>query len=136
MVPENLAYALTQVVHNFGAAAVVGGAIFALWPVSRLEYGRVFARIILAGWGTQIASGVLFGLTSLYYYGKTPDLSGIAIAALAVKVAAATIGFLLAAAYLARGTGWGRLAVKRSFEALAALGAIALAAAAFLRWFS
>jgi hypothetical protein len=78
----------------------------------------------------------LFGLTSLYYYGETPDLSGIAIAALAVKVAAATIGFLLAAVYLARGRGWGRLEVKHSFEALAALAAIALAAAAFLRWFS
>lgn len=27
---QNLAYALTQVIHNFGAAAVVGGALAAL----------------------------------------------------------------------------------------------------------
>jgi hypothetical protein len=91
---ENLAYALTQVVHNFGAVAVVGGAVFVLWPSPRLEYGRAFAWLILLGWSAQIASGAMFGATSLYYYGETPDLSGIATAALAVKVAAAVSGGL------------------------------------------
>ncbi|MDP2112116.1 MAG: hypothetical protein Q8N48_07230 [Thiobacillus sp.] len=133
---ENLAYALTQVVHNFGATAVLGGAVFALWPVSRLENGRSFAWLILVAWGAQIASGGLFGLTSLYYYGETPDLSSIAMAALTVKVAAAAAGFLLAAFYLIRGREWDRVRVKRTFLGLAALGAIALTAAAFLRWFS
>jgi hypothetical protein len=136
VLPENLAYALTQVVHNFGAAAVLGGAIFVLWPVSRLEYGRTFGWLILGAWGAQIASGGLFGLTSLYFYGETPDLSGIAMIALAVKVAAATSGFLLAAVYLLRGQNWGRRSVMRAFKSLAALAAIALTAAAFLRWFS
>lgn len=133
---ENLAYALTQVVHNFGAAAVFGGAVFALWPAFRLENGRSFAWLILVAWGAQIASGGLFGLTSLYYYGETPDLSSIAMAALTVKVAAAAAGFLLAAVYLIRGQEWDRVRVKRTFLGLAALGAIALTAAAFLRWFS
>jgi len=133
---ENLAYALTQVVHNFGAAAVLGGAVFALWPASRLENGRSFAWLILIAWGAQIASGGLFGLTSLYYYGETPDLSRIAMAALAIKVAAAAAGFLLAAFYLLRGREWDRVRVKRTFLGLAALGVIALTAAAFLRWFS
>jgi hypothetical protein len=133
---ENLAYALTQVVHNFGAVAVLGGAMFALWPTPRLEYGRTFAWLILIAWGTQIASGGLFGVTSFYYYGETPDLSGIAMAALAIKVAAAITGFLLAALYLLRGREWSRLSVKRTFRRLAALGAVALTAAAFLRWFS
>ena len=133
---ENLAYALTQVVHNFGAAAVLGGAVFALWPASRLENGRSFAWLILVAWGAQIASGGLFGLTSLYYYGETPDLSRIAMAALAVKVAAAAAGFLLAAFYLIRGREWDRMRVKRTFLGLTALGAVALTAAAFLRWFS
>lgn len=136
MLPENLAYALTQVVHNFGAIAVLGGAIFALWPVSRLEYGRTFGWLILGAWGAQIASGGLFGLTSLYFYGETPDLSGIAMIALAVKVVAATSGVLLAAVYLLRGQNWGRMSVMRVFKSLAALAAIALTAAAFLRWFS
>jgi hypothetical protein len=133
---ENLAYALTQVVHNFGAVGVLGGAIFALWPSPRLEYARTFAWLILLAWGAQIASGGLFGATSLYYYGETPDLSSIAMAALATKVAAALTGFLLAAVYLLRGRQWSRVSVKRIFRSLAALGAVALTAAAFLRWFS
>ncbi|MHB0918411.1 MAG: hypothetical protein ACYC1G_11605, partial [Thiobacillus sp.] len=77
-----------------------------------------------------------FGLSSLYYYGETPDLSRIAMTALGAKVAAALTGFLLAAFYLIRGKHWGSTGVKRSFQALAALGATALTAAAFLRWFS
>jgi hypothetical protein len=133
---ENLAYALTQVVHNFGAAAVLGGAAFVLWPALRLEDGRKFAWLILVAWGAQIISGGLFGVTSLYYYGETPDLSRIAMAALVVKVVAASTGFLLAAIYLVRGREWNRVRVKRSFQALAALAATALTAAAFLRWFS
>lgn len=133
---ENLAYALVQVVHNFGAVGVLGGALFALWPVPRLEYARAFARLILVAWAAQIASGGLFGLTSLHYYGEMPDLSSIAMAALAIKVVAAITGFLLAALFLLRGTGWGRASVKRTFQSLAGLGVVALTAAAFLRWFS
>lgn len=133
---ENLAYALTQVVHNFGAAVVLGGAVFALWPMPRPEFARVFARLICLAWGAQIASGIVFGLTSFYYYGETPDLSSVAMAALAIKVAAAISGFLLAAGYLIRGREWSRLNVRHTFQGLAALAAIALTAAAFLRWFA
>ena len=133
---ENLAYALIQVVHNFGAAAVLGGAVFALWPASRLDTGRAFGALILVAWAVQIASGGLFGLTSLAYYGETPDLSHIAMAALIVKVAAALSGFLLAATYLLRGSTWTRAGIRRTFLSLAALATLALTAAAFLRWFS
>ncbi|ODU43454.1 MAG: hypothetical protein ABS92_10190 [Thiobacillus sp. SCN 63-374] len=114
----------------------VNGAVFALWPASRLEDGRRFAWLILLAWGAQIVSGGLFGVTSFYYYGEMPDLSSVAMTALVVKVAAAITGFLLAAAYLARGQEWGRASVKRSFQGLAALAILALTAAAFLRWFS
>jgi len=134
--PENLAYALTQVVHNFGAVAVVGGAIFALWPAPRLDYARTFAWLILVAWGAQIASGGMFGVTSLHFYGETPDLSRIAMTALAIKVAAALSGFLLAALYLVRGRTWTLTRVRGTFKTLAALGGTALTAAAFLRWFS
>lgn len=133
---ENLAYALIQVIHNFGAAAVLGGAVFALWPASRLEYARRFAKLILVAWGTQIASGALFGAASLHFYGETPDLSPVAMGALALKVAAAAAGFLLAALYLRRGRSWGRTGTRRAFRGLAALAVVALTAAAFLRWFS
>jgi hypothetical protein len=133
---ESLAYALTQVVHNFGAAAVLGGTVFILWPAFRLEYSRRFAWLILFAWGTQIASGGLFGAISLYYYGETPDLSAIALTALGVKVLAATAGFLLASLYLLRGKVWDRASVRHTFQILLALGVTALTAAAFLRWFS
>lgn len=133
---ENLAYALTQVVHNFGAAAVLGGAIFALWPALHVQDARKFAWLILGAWGAQIVSGTVFGVISFYYYGETPDLSGVAMAALAIKVAAAIMGFLLAAFYLVRGKRWRITSIKRSFQGLVTLGAIALTAAAFLRWFS
>ena len=136
MGPENLAYALIQVAHNFGAAAVLGGAAFALWPAFRMEYGRTFAWLVFLAWSAQIASGIAFGLTSFYYYGETPDLSNIAMAALAIKVAAAISGFLLAGNHLVRGREWTPLSVKHTFQGLAALAAIALTAAAFLRWFS
>ncbi len=133
---ENLIYALIQVLHNVGATVIVGGAVFALWPNPRLEYDRAYAWLILIAWGTQMISGILFGLTSLYYYGETPDLSSIATGALAIKVTAAVSGFLLAAFYLRRGKGWDRASMIRTFRSLAALGAVALTAAAFLRWFS
>jgi hypothetical protein len=135
-VPENLAYALTQVVHNFGAVGVLGGAVFMLWPEFRFEYGRRFAWLILVAWGMQIASGALFGAVSLHFYGQTPDLGAIAVAALIIKITAAATGFLLAALYLARGSAWGRAGAERTFRTLATLGVIALTAAAFLRWFS
>jgi hypothetical protein len=115
---------------------VLGSAVFALWPTPQLEFARTFARLLLLVWGAQIASGILFGLTRFHYYGETPDLSSIAMAALAIKVIAAIGVFLLAASYLARGREWSRLCVRRIFQSLAALAAIALTAAAFLRWFS
>jgi hypothetical protein len=84
----------------------------------------------------QIGSGALFGAVSLYYYGAPPDLSAVALIALAVKVLAAAIAFLLTALYLVRGRNWGRAGVKHTFQVLVVLGIAALTAAAFLRWFS
>lgn len=136
MAPENIAYALTQVVHNFGAVAVLGGAVFMLWPTPRFEFGRSFAWLILTAWMAQLASGGVFGLISYHYYGETPDLSDIAMGALVIKVAAAGLGVLLSAIFLLRGRAWHRHQVKRTFQGLALLGTVALTAAAFLRWFS
>jgi hypothetical protein len=133
---ENLAYALTQVIHNFGAVGVVGGAAFALWAASGRQHARVCAWLILAAWSAQIVSGTLFGVISLYYYGETPDLSPVAFVALLVKVAAAAIGATLAALYVSRAERWDALRVTRFFQGLLALGIVALTAAAFLRWFS
>ncbi|MDH5535562.1 MAG: hypothetical protein OEZ08_08340 [Betaproteobacteria bacterium] len=134
MLPENFAYALTQVVHNFGAVAVLGSAVFALLvPVAVPE--RV-ARLAAAGWVLQIASGAAFGGVSFYYYGRLPDLHTIAASALAVKLACAAGGLVLTLALAARGRVWAATRRRAAWWAVAALAAAALTAAAFLRWFA
>lgn len=134
---QNLAYALNQVAHNFGAAAVLGGAVLARWPVRHEAAARrKFAWLILAGWGAQVGSGMAFGAISYAYYGQFPDIHGIAVAALMIKVFCAGLGFLLAALYLRYGAGWSKARIESAWNGLIALAATALAAAAFLRWFS
>ena len=126
MDPQNLAYALIQLVHNFGAVAVVGGAVAAHW----------LAWLVLGGWLAQAASGAGFGAISYLFYGQFPDIHAIARAALLLKMACATGGILLAAGYLRRGADW--LPARRDtvWTLLLALAVTALASAAFLRWFA
>src|SRR5690606_28764680 len=101
MSAENLAYALVQVIHNFGAAAVVGGAVFAVWPVGQAHgVRRVLGWLVLLAWAAQAISGALFAAVSFHYYGQFPDLHGIAIVALLVKIGCALAGVALAAAWL------------------------------------
>jgi len=132
---QNLGYALTQVVHNFGASVVIGGAVASLWLAPRPELGRSLAWLVLSGWAAQMASGAAFGAIS-YYYGQFPDLSAIAMVALALKVACAVSAFFLAAFYLLHGASQSTAWRHGVWLILAALGATALTAAAFLRWFS
>ncbi|MBM4443075.1 MAG: hypothetical protein FJ027_21905 [Candidatus Rokubacteria bacterium] len=133
---ENLAYALTQVLHNFGAVAVVGGPAFTLWaPALPPARERALAWLVALGWAVQIASGTSFGAVSYFYYGRLPDIHGIAVVALTIKVACAAGGLTLATVRLLRGEGWSEARHRFTWRVLAALGATALAAAAFLRWF-
>ncbi len=134
---ENLAYALTQVAHNFGAVVVVGGALLARWPV-RLEPAiqHKLGWMVLGGWTVQGASGMTFGAISYAYYGQFPDLHGIAIAALLLKVLCAAAGFVLAAIYLRYSFRWSNTRCDHVWSGLFALAATALTAAAFLRWFA
>lgn len=132
---QNLAYASIQVIHNFGAVAVVGSAAYGLWSGPG-PMRTPAAWIMLAGWAAQAVSGGAFGAISWLYYGRFPDIHGIAVAALLIKMACAAAGFMLAAAYLYRGSGWSERARQAAWRALAALAATALSAAAFLRWFS
>ncbi|MFZ2386653.1 MAG: hypothetical protein WAW69_02485, partial [Polaromonas sp.] len=89
-----------------------------------------------AGWTAQAASGAAFGLVSWLYYGRFPDIHGIAVAALLIKMACAAAGFGLAATSIYRGDGWSQRARQATWRVLAALAATALTAAAVLRWFS
>jgi len=137
MDPQNLAYALVQLVHNFGAVAVVGGAVAARWLTGEaVATQRRMAWLVLGGWLAQAASGASFGAVSYHFYGRFPDIHAIARAALLVKLACAAGGILLAAAYLQRATDW--LPARRDtvWTLLLALGVTALASAACLRRFA
>jgi hypothetical protein len=134
---ENLAYALTQVLHNFGAVAVTGGAAFACWaPHLPSDREMRLARLVALGWVVQIASGVGFGTVSYYHYGRLPEIHGVAAAALAIKMTCAVAGLAFAVILRSRGERWNASRRRTSWVALAALAATALAAAAFLRWYS
>lgn len=134
---QNLAYALTQVAHNFGAVAVVGAPLFARWPLRALEpERRTLAWLVLAGWLVQALSGAGFGAISYAYYGAFPDIHGIAVVALLLKLGCAATGVLLALLMLRYGPGWTAPQRNAAWGGLLLLGVIALAAAAFLRWYS
>ena len=134
---ENLYYALTQLIHNFGAVAIVGGA-FAAYKLQadRLDLKRKLAWVVLIGWGAQGLSGLLFGAISLYFYGETPDLHSTAEVAFTIKLVCAVSAIVLAVMYLKSAKDWSEKGRHRVWLALTILGATALTAAAFLRWFS
>lgn len=134
---QNLAYVLIQVAHNFGAAAVIGGAV-AGWLTQRRDVAPAptLVWLILAGWALQAASGAGFGLVSLAYYGKFPDLHGVAVAALAIKLSCATGGLILGTLLLKRSGTWSAARRRQAWSGLVGLAATALTAAAFLRWFA
>lgn len=137
MDPQNLAYALIQLVHNFGAVAIVGGTATARWVARDVPATqRRLAWLVLAGWLAQAASGAGFGAVSYHFYGQFPDIHAIARIALLLKLACAAGGILLAAGYLRLAADW--LPARRDtvWTLLLALGVTALASAAFLRWFA
>ncbi|MBN9123419.1 MAG: hypothetical protein J0I60_01650 [Nitrosospira sp.] len=134
---ENLSYAIMQLVHNFGAAAVVGVAIFAIYPAAQpIPIQRKFAWLVGLSWTAQALSGVGFGAVSYYFYEKLPDLYGLAFAALLIKIMCAAGGVSIAIMYLRQAAGWTTEQRSVAWKLLAALGVTALAAAAFLRWFA
>lgn len=134
-VAQNLSYAVIQVVHNFGAVAVVSGSLFAL-RLHEEAMRRKLAYLALAGWVTQGASGATFGMVSYYYYHQFPDISGVAVFALGIKMVCVATGVLLLTAYLWRGEHWSDPQKNAMWLSSSALAVTAISAAAFLRWFS
>ncbi|MGA7385672.1 MAG: hypothetical protein WBW81_13570 [Methylocella sp.] len=61
---ENFLYGDVQLVHNFGAAAVTGLPIAALWLGPAPPVLRKMAWLILFAWLVQGASGAGFGTVS------------------------------------------------------------------------
>lgn len=131
---QNLAYSAVQILHNFGAVAAVGGSFAAL--IAPPEARRKPAWVAFAGWATQAVSGPAFGLVSYYYYHRFPDIAGIAVAALTIKILCAVFGFLLVAAWLLPCPRCRERFGALVWPASTALAATALTAAAFLRWFA
>lgn len=132
---QNLVYSVVQVAHNFGALAAVGGS-FAATKFHSIETRTKLAKLVLAGWATQAISGGAFGATSYYFYHRLPDIAGIAVLALYLKITCAVLGFGLLAVYLLRNDSWQEESRRKAWLASTMLGMTALTAAAFLRWFS
>jgi hypothetical protein len=134
---QNLIYAFIQVIHNFGAVAVVGTAASALWLVQSNVAARQRAALFIAiAWATQVASGLLFGITTYFFERHLPDIHGIAVDALLIKISCAVTGFVLAVVYFRLNAGWTLPRQLLVWRALLVLGVVALGSAAFLRWFS
>ena len=134
---ENLNYALVQLVHNFGAAAVVGFPVLG-WYISGQASPvlRKFAWIVGLSWAVQAMSGAGFGAVSYYYYQTFPDLHGVAFTALLVKILCAVGGIVIAVKYLRLSSIWTPKRRRNAWRLLSLLGVTALAAAAFLRWYA
>jgi hypothetical protein len=134
---QNFIYALIQVVHNLGAATVVGSAAAALSLArSNTMVQHRLALFLAVAWAIQAASGVLFGLTTYLYEKQLPDIHGIAVDALLIKITCVSAGFILAVAYVKLNSGWFERKQLLAWRISLALGVMALSSAAFLRWFS
>lgn len=134
---QNFIYALIQVIHNFGAVTVVGTAASALWLVrGNAVVQHRLALLAAAVWAVQAASGALFGISTFYFEGHLPDIGGIAVDALLVKIFCVIAGFILAVAYVRLNSGWAQDKQLLAWRVMLAIGVVALGSAAFLRWFS
>ena len=141
---QNLIYALIQVIHNFGAATVVGASATALWLLRGNEglvrgaapVQRRLAVIVATAWAVQAASGMLFGITTYWFERHLPDIHGVAVDALLIKAVCAAAGFILAIAHARPDSGRAGDRWILVWRVSLGLGLVALGSAAFLRWFS
>ncbi len=133
---QDISYALVQVAHNFGATAVVGSAVFALQQGVQASVQRKCAWVALLGWATQALSGACFGAITYHYYDKLPDIHGFALGALYFKMVCTVSALAVLTWYLLKDKSNTNICRLCVWQGLFALGASALTAAAFLRWFS
>jgi hypothetical protein len=135
-VAADIAYALVQVAHNAGAVAVVGSPAAAwLWAREHRLSPPVLAWLTAGGWVLQVLSGVGFAVTSYLSRGELPEVTGVALNALYIKVGCAVAGFALATFYLLAAPQRREQVQRRMWPTLFIVGAAALCSAAFLRWF-
>ena len=146
----DLLYACVQLIHNMGAAAVVGFPATAWWlgsykqltslppdhesAISALQRNLTWLTIV--AWLAQIASGAGFGATTYYLKHELPELTGIGLAALGTKIACAIISLFICVVYLRTASRWPAVARLLFWRILFTLGLTSLISAAFLRWYS
>jgi hypothetical protein len=130
---ENILYSGVQIAHNFGAAAVTGLPIAALWLRPALTVAHKMAWLTLLGWLVQGASGAGFGTVSFFMEGELPQIHHVALGALCIKIFCAVLAIILLGVYFVRRT---TKPGGPAWRSLAVLGVTALTSAAVLRWFS
>jgi hypothetical protein len=134
---QNLIYALIQVLHNLGAVTVVATSASALWLVrGNATVQHPLALLLAVAWAIQAVSGVLFGATTFLYESHLPDIHGIAVVALIIKIICAVSGFILAVSYARLNPRLSKDNQLLVWRVSFVLGVVALGSAAFLRWFS
>ena len=131
---ENILYAISQLIHNFGAVAVTALPLIALKFRLNEQQLRSAYKFIGAAWLVQSTSGAGFGLISYYVVGSLPELHHIALFALILKITCALTAIILVTTNLA-GLLNG-IKDKLFLTILSGLGLTALSSAAILRWFS
>jgi preprotein translocase subunit Sec61beta len=99
---ENFLYARVQIAHNFGAAAVTGFSIAALWLKPGPSTLRRMAWLTLLAWLVQAASGAGFGTVSFFEEGELPQIHHLALAALSIKIFCAALAVPLLAIHFLR----------------------------------
>lgn len=129
-------YTLLQIVHNFGAAMVVGSPAVGYWlGRGDTTLPRRLAWLTVVGAVAQMGSGIGFGLASRFIKGQLPEIEGVALVALLVKLFCVAAIVALMLRYVLTAASGEMPRQRRMWLATLILGTIALAAAAFLRWY-
>jgi hypothetical protein len=132
----DLVYALLQVSHNFGAAAVVASPIFASWlGREQPTIQRRLAWLVVFGAMIQVGSGIGFGLTSYLLKGHLPEIEGVAYGALLVKVFCVIASPAIVLRFVLNATKDETRKQRCAWLSALILGSTAFTAAAFLRWY-
>lgn len=116
---------------------MVATSASALWLVrGNATVQHRLALLLAVAWAIQAASGALFGITTYLYESHLPDIHGIAVDALIIKIICALSGFVLAVFYARLNPGLSHDSQLLVWRVSFVLGVVALGSAAFLRWFS
>ena len=142
-------YSCVQLVHNIGAAAVVGSPAIAWWltrasrkpeglfgsPLAIVSVLHKLAWFTVIAWMTQVLSWVGFAATTYYLKHGLPELTDVGLMALGIKITCAIISIAFVFYYLKASSHRSVQTKAKVWQLLFMLGLAALISAAFLRWY-